>query len=273
MTSPLSSLASLFSNVQTQAASAPWAQKTGESQALQGLSELLSGGQDLPGQAGGAAGADGTANPAPLGPQLPSQSFSLPLLSALLEHQLQAGAASASSTTQAASASSSSASSTLSANAQTLASNLIASLNPGGNGELSLSQVEAALGLALPDGTTASASASASTSSAATSAATQAFNALDTNHDGELSASELGAGLQSLAQNLAAQPSATPHHHHHHHHAAAPDPADASSASASTSAVSIVSGTSDVTATTAAGSDATTISIGQTTASSASATS
>ena len=269
MTSPLSSLASLFSNVQTQAASAPWAQKTGESQALQGLSELLSGGQNLPGQASGSASADGSANPAPLGPQLPSQSFSLPLLSALLEQQLQAGAASASSATQAASASSSSASSTLSANAQTLASNLIAALNPGGNGELSLSQVEAALGLTPPDGTSASTSSSSSTSaSSATSAVAQAFNALDTNQDGELSSDELGAGLQSLAQNLAAQPSATPHHHHHHHHGGAPDPADVSSASASTSASSPTTGTT----TTASGGDTTTVSVGQATAASASAT-
>lgn len=268
MTSPLSSLASLFSNVQTQAASAPWAQKTGESQALQGLSELLSGGQNLPGQASGSASADGSANPAPLGPQLPSQSFSLPLLSALLEQQLQAGAASASSATQAASTSSSSATSTLSANAQTLASNLIAALNPGGNGELSLSQVEAALGLSPPDGTSASTSSSSTSASSATSAVAQAFNALDTNQDGELSSDELGAGLQSLAQNLAAQPSATPHHHHHHHHGGAPDPADVSSASASTSASSPTTGTT----TTASGGDTTTVSVGQATAASASAT-
>jgi hypothetical protein len=101
-----------------------------------------------------------------------------------------------------------------------IADQVINTLNPGGT-SLSLSQVETAL-------TGSSASSSANTALAA------AFSQLDTNGDGQLSASELARGVENLAQDQSTQGASG--HHHHHHHGGAPSSTDASSSSASSSA-------------------------------------
>jgi Ca2+-binding EF-hand superfamily protein len=67
-----------------------------------------------------------------------------------------------------------------------LASTLLGSADTDGDGELSVSEIEGALGV------------SASASSDATDMLTSAIGKLDTNGDGKLSASELGAGINAF---------------------------------------------------------------------------
>jgi Ca2+-binding EF-hand superfamily protein len=65
----------------------------------------------------------------------------------------------------------------------------------GSDGEVSLSQIETSLGLS----SSSSSSSANSADSSAISQLTSAFDALDTNGDGELSTSELSSALQSSA--------------------------------------------------------------------------
>jgi Ca2+-binding EF-hand superfamily protein len=71
----------------------------------------------------------------------------------------------------------------------------------GSNGEISLSQIENALG---------------ATSSSQIADLTQAFNQIDTNGDGELSQSELTAAITQQQQDQQASGVGGMHHHHHH---------------------------------------------------------
>jgi hypothetical protein len=104
--------------------------------------------------------------------------------------------------------------------ATAIADQVINTLNPGGT-SLSLSQVETAL-------------TGSSASSPANTALASAFSQLDTNGDGQLSASELAAGVEALQQADGGG-----HHHHHHHHAEASSSTDATaSTTATTSAAS-----------------------------------
>ncbi len=110
----------------------------------------------------------------------------------------------------------------------------------GSNGQISLGQVTSALG------------SSGSTSTAAQ--ITSAFKAMDTNGDGELSASELTAALQQLQ----GQTEGVGGGHHHHHHISAPQAASASTtAASSTDTATDAIGTPTATAATATDSIAT----------------
>lgn len=71
----------------------------------------------------------------------------------------------------------------------------------GSNGEISLSQVENALG---------------ATSSSQIAGLTQAFNRIDTNGDGELSQSELANAIQNAQQSQSSGGASGVRHHHHH---------------------------------------------------------
>jgi len=86
---------------------------------------------------------------------------------------------------------------------QTEAANIIASLNPGGDGTLSLGQVEQAL------------TGSSSTTSPQQLAIANAFSSL-TGGSGALTQQELASALQSLQQNAPAAGFGGHHHHHHH---------------------------------------------------------
>lgn len=128
-----------------------------------------------------------------------------------------------------------------------LASDIIQTANPGGD-SVSLQQVASATGLS-------------------TDQVSGAFSALDSNGDGQLSASELTTALTNALQN--AQGSNGPdgaggvHRHHHHHHgggesqlapslftdSSTTDGADSSSATTSSGATTDSSGTSSTTTT------------------------
>jgi len=87
---------------------------------------------------------------------------------------------------------------------QTLAANIISTLNPGGNGTLSLGQVEQAL------------TGRSSTTSPQLLAIANAFNSM-TGGTGALTQTELATALQSLLQSGPAAWFAGHRHHHHHH--------------------------------------------------------
>jgi hypothetical protein len=82
-----------------------------------------------------------------------------------------------------------------------LASDIIQSVNPGGDG-ISLQQVATATGQT-------------------TDALNSAFSALDTNGDGQLSQSELTSALTNLLQTAQGDAVGWFGHHHHHHHGGA----------------------------------------------------
>ena len=115
--------------------------------------------------------------------------------------------------------------------AQSLASQIIGAINPGGNGSLSLAQVEQSL------------TGSSATTSPEQLSIANAFAKLDTNGDGALSQSELAAALQSTQQSDPLQ-GLGGHHHHHHHHI---DDQNASATSASTSSSTSTTADSDAT--------------------------
>ena len=115
---------------------------------------------------------------------------------------------------------------------QALASQMIGAINPGGNGSLSLAQVEQSL------------TGSSATTSPEQMSIANAFAKLDTNGDGALSQTELASALQSLQQSNPFQ-ALGGHHHHHHHHI---DDQSASTTAASTSASTSTSSDSDATA-------------------------
>jgi hypothetical protein len=87
---------------------------------------------------------------------------------------------------------------------QTLAANIISTLNPGGDGTLSLGQVEQAL------------TGASSTTSPQQLAIANAFNSM-TGGSGALTQNELASALQSLQQSGPAAWFGGHHHHHHHH--------------------------------------------------------
>jgi len=67
-----------------------------------------------------------------------------------------------------------------------LASQLLGTADTNGDGELSMSEIESALGV------------SSTASTDVTNALTSAFNSLDSNGDGSLSASELSSGIDAF---------------------------------------------------------------------------
>jgi hypothetical protein len=119
--------------------------------------------------------------------------------------------------------------------AQTLAGQVISAINPGGNGSLSLGQVEQAL------------TGSSATTSPQQLSIANAFGQLDANGDGSLSQTELATALQSLQQSDPLQGAGGHHHHHHHHMQAesAPDSTSATSSTASTASTSSDATTDD----------------------------
>jgi Ca2+-binding EF-hand superfamily protein len=100
--------------------------------------------------------------------------------------------------------------------AASIASQIISVADTNGDGSLSLSEVENAIGADTASGTDTT---SGSDTASGTNALTQAFNKLDTNGDGEISASELTDALsaQNAAQNGTQGPQGAHHHHHHGH--------------------------------------------------------
>ncbi len=94
-----------------------------------------------------------------------------------------------------------------------LASQVMSAVDSNGDGSLSLSEIETALGADTSTGAEASPIASA---------ISQAFSQIDTNGDGEISSSELTSALDAQNQAQGAQQQQGPqgaHHHHHHAHA------------------------------------------------------
>jgi hypothetical protein len=108
---------------------------------------------------------------------------------------------------------------------QTLAANIISTLNPGGDGTVSLGQVEQAM------------TGSSSTTSPQQLAIANAFNNL-TGGSGALTQNELASALQSTQQSGPA--ALFGGHHHHHHHL---DAQSESTGSADTGATSITTAT------------------------------
>ena len=97
-----------------------------------------------------------------------------------------------------------------------VANQMISQLDTDGDGSLSLSEVQSALGGS--SGTTSSGGASSGSTSTATVSTmdglSSAFASLDTNGDGKLSADELTNALNQMQGSGQAQA----HHGHHHHH-------------------------------------------------------
>jgi hypothetical protein len=120
--------------------------------------------------------------------------------------------------------------------AQTVAGQVISAINPGGDGSLSLSQVEQSL------------TGGSATTSPQQASIANAFSQLDTNGDGSLSQGELANALQSLQQGDPMQGASGGRHHHHHHMQAEGTSDTAESGAASTTAAS--------TSTTSAGANA-----------------
>jgi len=173
-------------------------------------------GQDLPTGSANSSSSSTTAaatTAPPPAPTTPSSQFSSGLLSSLIS--LQSNPPSVSD----------------------VANAVISSVDTNGDGEISLSEFENALGGGSSNtASTSSASSSASSSAASTASAEDTvlaagFAKLDTNGDGEISASELTTEIQKALQSTqsgADQTSQTEgaHHHHggHHHHMEGSDP-------------------------------------------------
>jgi hypothetical protein len=111
---------------------------------------------------------------------------------------------------------------------QTLASQIVATGDTNGDGQLSLAEVTSML-------TQADGSAPNATSLQA------AFNQIDGNGDGEISQSELATALQSMQQSGQAGGA---HHHHHHHHGGGMQTASNDSTTSSPSTTSTSSSSS-----------------------------
>jgi Ca2+-binding EF-hand superfamily protein len=106
--------------------------------------------------------------------------------------------------------------------AANVASQVMSAVDTNGDGSLSLSEIETALGADTSSGADASPIASA---------ISQAFSQIDTNGDGEISANELTNALQAQNQAQGAQqgPQGAHHHHHHAHGGGAPSSTDLAS--------------------------------------------
>jgi hypothetical protein len=91
-----------------------------------------------------------------------------------------------------------------------VANKMVSQLDTNGDGQLSLSEIENALGLSggTTSGATGSDASGSSSSTGATDGLSAAFASVDTNGDGELSVGELANALGQLQG----------HHGHHHHH-------------------------------------------------------
>jgi Ca2+-binding EF-hand superfamily protein len=122
-----------------------------------------------------------------------------------------------------------------------VAAKIINVADTNGDGSLSLSEIETAIGA---DTTSGADTASGTDTTSGTDPLSAAFGKLDTNGDGEISASELTDALsvQSAAQNGAQGPQGA--HHHHHHHGGGGGMGGASGAS-STDLASQILGTAD----------------------------
>ena len=189
MTSSINSLNDLFRQL-SQSGSSPGATGAGAT----GAAQFLQGpGQDLPPPPplDGSSDAEPTKAPSAAASQLPSQKFSASVLQTLLSAQ----------TTQSAQPS-----------ATDFANALIKGLDQNSDGSLSLSEVQQAL-----KGLRSQTSQSSAGSSTSNDPLAQAFAALDTDGDGQLSAAELTAGLEKLAKDQSAAAALSPHRHHHHH--------------------------------------------------------
>ena len=167
----------------------------------------------------GDSGAGGSSASAVASASQPSRRFSADLLGTLLQTQTQPPTSA------------------------DVAKQLISNLDANGDGSLSLSEVQAALG-----GNPASATASTASTSASDplSQLTQAFAKVDGNGDGQLSSDELAAVLDKALQSSQAS---NVGHHHPHHHAyqaaqAAADAAAATATGATTTTGSVASSTS-----------------------------
>lgn len=196
MASSLNSLNDLFRQL-SQAGSAQGASgagATGAAQFLQGA------GKDLPPPPllDGSNDQEPTKAPSAAASQLPSQKFSASVLQTLLSAQ----------TTQSAPPS-----------ATDFANALIKGLDQNSDESLSLSEVQQAL-----KGLKSQTSQTSSSSASSNDPLTQAFAALDTDGDGQLSAAELTAGLEKLAKDQSAESALAPHRRHPHHHAEASQP-------------------------------------------------
>ncbi len=92
-----------------------------------------------------------------------------------------------------------------------IANKVIGAVDTDGDGQLSLAEIEKALGADTTSGT---------------DAASQAFAKLDTNGDGKISADELASALDAKKAADASStggPGGVHHHHHHAHHASSAD--------------------------------------------------
>ena len=185
------SVASLFQQMQSMASGALASASFGAQMTGQNLPTI------------GASGSSSSQAPSPLS-ATPSSQFASNILSALLAAQQAPPSA------------------------QTLAGQVVSAINPGGNGALSLGQVEQAL------------TGSSATTSPQQLSIANAFAQLDTNADGSLSQSELATALQSLQQSDPLQ-GAGGHHHHHHHHMQAESATDSTSATSSTASAASTS--------------------------------
>ena len=160
----------------------------GEAQRL--LSMLLQqqgagAGKDLPGAAAPASGAPSPPQPTSNGPS--AARFASATLASLMTTQQQGPPSSTD-----------------------IANKVIGAVDTDGDGQLSLDEIEKALGADTTSGT---------------DAASQAFAKLDTNGDGKISADELASALdarKAADASSGAGPSGV-HHHHHAHHASSAD--------------------------------------------------
>jgi Ca2+-binding EF-hand superfamily protein len=155
----------------------------------QGQQQGTGAGQDLPGAPDAASGGASPPQPASGGPS--ASQFATATLSSLLTTQ-QAPPSSAD-----------------------IANKVIGAVDTDGDGQLSLDEIEKALGQDTTSGTDAPSLAAMS----------QAFAKLDANGDGKISGAELAGGLdaQKAQQASTGTPPAGVHRHHHAHHASSAD--------------------------------------------------
>jgi len=151
----------------------------------QGQPQGLGAGQDLPGAAAPASAAPSPPQPTSSGPS--ATQFASATLASLMTTQQQGPPSSTD-----------------------IANKVIGAVDTDGDGQLSLDEIEKALGADTTSGT---------------DAASQAFAKLDTNGDGKISTDELASALdakKAADASSGAGPSGV-HHHHHAHHASSAD--------------------------------------------------
>lgn len=124
------------------------------------------------------------------------------------------------------------------------ATKLIGQVDSNGDGQLSLTEIEQALGQGSTpaSGASATTAATAATTAAATDPLAAAFAKLDTNGDGQISGSELTAALKAH------------HHHGHHRHGGGDATQSAASAPAAATTTTDTTVTASTTTTTTEGS-------------------